>query len=112
MSTPVEPSLSRLLSARIRELRLEAEMTQEQLARRARTYRPLVARVERGSYTIRLSTVYRYAKALDVEPMVILCVLDEWWRDASGWSPEQVERWWPRRRDGTLRSPCRPAAAR
>lgn len=85
-----------LLAARIRELRLEAELTQEEIADRVGTHRPLVSRMERGTHCPGLEQIWRYAAALEVEPALILCVLDPVWREAAKWSPEEVERWWPR----------------
>lgn len=103
----------RLIGARIRELRLEAEITQGELAEKVGSYRPVLARIERGGHrTISLDNIWRYAAALDVEPGLLLCVLDPVWREANGWSPEEVEKWWPRGERRRLKAPCRPPGGR
>ena len=97
-----------LIGARLRELRLEAEMTQEQIARALRSHRPIINRIESGTHVLSLHTLYAYAKALDIDPRVVLVVVEPEWRAAFGWSPEEVERWWPRGRGRRMKVPCVP----
>lgn len=108
MNKPLTQSeIAALVGARIRELRLEAEMSQRELANRAYTDRALVGRAERGRHCLKLEQINSYAKALGVETMLILIVLDDDWREQSGWSPEYVRRWWPKGRLTTM-GLCRP----
>ena len=70
------------VGARVRELRLDAEMTQGELARRISTHRPIVSRVERGLHMPRLEELERYATALELDVATLLVCLDEAWIDA------------------------------
>jgi transcriptional regulator with XRE-family HTH domain len=53
---------------RIRELRLERGMTQEDLARTAGLYRSEISRCERGTKNPRRTTTLQLARGLDVKP--------------------------------------------
>lgn len=74
--------LATIVGARIRELRVDAEMTQRELARRIRSHGPIVCRIERGLHVPDLNTVARIARALDLELATVLVCLDDNWRAA------------------------------
>ncbi|MEM6956111.1 MAG: helix-turn-helix transcriptional regulator [Myxococcota bacterium] len=60
------------LGARLRELRLEAGLTQAELARRTGIHRPNIARVEAGRHTPSLETLSRLASAIGVPTTRVL----------------------------------------
>jgi len=60
------------LGARLRELRLEAGLTQAELARRTGIHRPNIARVEAGRHTPSLETLARLANAIGVSTTHVL----------------------------------------
>lgn len=69
--------VGRLVGARLRELRLEAELTQEFVSLRTGIHRPIISRIERGAYCQSLGTVARFAGALGLELLDVLSVLDD-----------------------------------
>ena len=60
------------LGARLRALRLEAGLTQAELARRTGIHRPNIARVEAGRHTPSLETVSRLAHAIGIPTSRVL----------------------------------------
>lgn len=56
----------RLLGERIRELRVAAGLSQEELGQRADIHRAYVGTVENGLYNVTTDTLYRIADALGV----------------------------------------------
>ncbi|MBX3248300.1 MAG: helix-turn-helix transcriptional regulator [Myxococcales bacterium] len=60
------------LGARLRALRLEAGLTQAELARRTGIHRPNIARVEAGRHTPSLETLTRLATAIGVPATRVL----------------------------------------
>ena len=60
------------LGARLRALRLEAGLTQAEVARRTGIHRPNIARVEAGRHTPSLETVARLAHAIGVPTSLVL----------------------------------------
>jgi DNA-binding XRE family transcriptional regulator len=60
------------LGARLRELRVEAGLTQAELARRTGIHRPNIARVEAGRHTPSLETLARLASAIGVPTTRVL----------------------------------------
>lgn len=60
------------LGARIRSLRLNAGLTQAELARRTGIHRPNIARVEAGRHTPSLETIARLAAAIGVHATRVL----------------------------------------
>lgn len=94
----------RLVAARLREMRFEAEMTQQQVADGCGLSRKTIATLESGRANVSIRHVFEYAKGVDIDPREIVCVLDEWWRSATGWTPVELDRWWTR--DGKLKT-CR-----
>ncbi len=65
------------MGERIRELRLKHGWTQDELAERAGTLRPLVSRIEAAIHMPAIPTILAYAEALQVQPSEIFKVLDE-----------------------------------
>lgn len=57
---------------RLRELRAERNVSQDDLARRTDVHPTAIGRLERGSREPRLSTILRLARGLDVEPGKLL----------------------------------------
>lgn len=72
---PGPPSLPRKLGARIRALRLEADITQEQLAWDCDLSKPYLSQVEAGKRLPSLRTLSALADRLDIE-IVDLLALD------------------------------------
>ncbi len=68
-SIPIDGSR---LGARLRELRLEAGLTQADVARRTGIHRPNIARVEAGRHTPSLETLSRLASAIGVPTTRVL----------------------------------------
>jgi DNA-binding XRE family transcriptional regulator len=60
------------LGARLRHLRLQAGLTQAELARRTGIHRPNIARVEAGRHTPSLETLTRMASAIGVSAAAVL----------------------------------------
>ncbi|HZU12269.1 MAG TPA: helix-turn-helix transcriptional regulator [Chloroflexota bacterium] len=67
---PSDPKL--LFGTRLRELRQERNISQEELAARAGLDRTYVSSCERGRRNIGLENLYRLAKALGVSPADLL----------------------------------------
>lgn len=63
---------TRRFGENVRRARMEARLTQEQLARRAGVHPSEVSRLEREVRDPRLSTIVRLAGALGVEPAGLL----------------------------------------
>jgi transcriptional regulator with XRE-family HTH domain len=57
---------------RLRELRAEHGVSQDDLSRRTDVHSTAIGRLERGSREPRLSTILRLARGLDVEPGELL----------------------------------------
>lgn len=70
------------IGARLRELRLDAEMTQAEVSRRTGIHRPIVARIERGVHEASLPTIARYAGALELDMETVMVCLDPDWAAA------------------------------
>jgi transcriptional regulator with XRE-family HTH domain len=78
MMLPV-PGIATKVAARIRELRLDAEMTQTELARRIGIHRPVLSRIESGKHLVDFGTVARIAAAFELDlGTVLVCLDDEW----------------------------------
>jgi transcriptional regulator with XRE-family HTH domain len=56
--------LARRFGALIRELRQEAQLSQEEFADRCELHRTYIGSIERGEKTITIETAYKIAKAL------------------------------------------------
>lgn len=58
-------ALYRMVGKRVRQLRLQQHLTQEQLAERAEISTSFLGHIERGSRKLSLDSFYRLARALD-----------------------------------------------
>lgn len=67
------------IAQRLRELRVDAELTQAEVARRTGIQRPVIARIERGMHMCSLETLTRIAGALDLDMETVCVVLDPAW---------------------------------
>jgi ribosome-binding protein aMBF1 (putative translation factor) len=65
-------AISRAVGARLRELRLDAELSQQQLSNLTGIHRPIVCRLERGIHLQQLEEIRRYARALDLDVCTVL----------------------------------------
>jgi len=72
-------SIAKSVGQRIRELRLDAEMSKRELARRARTHPPIISRIEHGVHVPDLWTLAELARALELDVETVLMGLD--WRE-------------------------------
>lgn len=63
------------LGANVRRLRLAHELTQEELAAACDLHPTEIGRIERGERDLRLSTVVRVARGLDVAPETLFSSL-------------------------------------
>lgn len=61
-----------IFGRRLRELRLDAGISQEELAARAELDRTYISSCERGRRNVSLLAIYRIAGALDVSPGCLL----------------------------------------
>lgn len=73
---------ARAVGARLRELRIDAEFSQRDIAARMGSHRPIVGRIERGVHALGMRTVARYAEALELDVETVLVCLDPAWRAA------------------------------
>ena len=84
--------VAKLVGRRVRELRINAELSQGQLARKLRSHRTIVARVERGKHALCVRDAGKYARALGVDAAVLLVCLDTDWiaagQEARAWAAE------------------------
>lgn len=64
------------LGARIRELRLDAEMTQDELAHRVDSKREIISRIEHGHHLPTWRTLAEIAIGLDIDLATLLIPLD------------------------------------
>lgn len=55
------------LGKRVREVRLSKNLSQEQLAHKAGYYRTYVGHIETAAYSPSVHTVWRLAKAMDID---------------------------------------------
>lgn len=61
----------------LKKYRVEAGLTQEQLAEKSGVSRVTIANIERGSQSfIKSSTVIKLAEALNISPQVLLCSVE------------------------------------
>jgi len=75
----LDPGIAKTVGARIRELRLDAEMSREELALRIDSYGPIVSRIETGKHLVDLRTVASIAAALELDVATVLVCLDGEW---------------------------------
>ncbi len=67
----------------IRTLRKEKNASQEKLAADSDLQRSFISRLERGKAQPTLVTIFELAKALDVEPVHIIMLVQRRWKDDS-----------------------------
>ena len=60
------------LAKRVKDVRLAKNLTQEELAHRAGYYRTYVGHIETATYSPSAHTIWRLAKAMDVDPGELL----------------------------------------
>jgi len=68
--------IAKLVGARIRELRVDTEMSKRELARRARTHPPIISRIEHGVHVPDLWTLAELARALELDVETVLMGVD------------------------------------
>lgn len=64
--------IPQLFSQNVRQLRLDAGMTQEALAERCSRYKKQISKIEDGTAKVNLSMIYALAQALNVDPSTLL----------------------------------------
>ena len=69
-SAPADPCID--FGRRLRSLRKERDLSQEQLAHLARLDRTYVSSCEAGRRNVSLRTIVRFAAALDVDPAALV----------------------------------------
>lgn len=84
--------LARLVGARLRELRLDAELSQGAFAALVGLPRSVISRDELGVNLPSLETCARYARGLGLDLPSFLVVLDPEWRVGAREASEWVER--------------------
>jgi transcriptional regulator with XRE-family HTH domain len=80
---------SRRFGQRLREIRSSKGMSQEQLAHAAGLHRTHVSLIECNRRSVRLETLERLAKALDVQPAQLLPTLGKPFNAAKARSPSR-----------------------
>lgn len=71
------------LGQRVRELRVDAELTSDELARRIGSHGAIVRRIERGTHTLSLRVLEQVATALDLDVATVAVVLDDAWAEGA-----------------------------
>ncbi|MCC7014872.1 MAG: helix-turn-helix transcriptional regulator [Planctomycetes bacterium] len=71
-----QPSIREQFGMRVRELRLAADLTQDELAYRADLDRSYVGQVERGEINISIDNIGKLAKGLRVRPAALFETAD------------------------------------
>jgi len=64
--------IKRQFGLRVRTLRLEKGISQEELADRADLHRTFIGRIERGETNVTLLNIHKIAKGLDVTPASLM----------------------------------------
>lgn len=77
MAPPSSIDPKALFGEKLRELRLAAGFSQEELAHQAGVDRTYVSSCERGRRNLTLEAMVKFAIALEVKPSVLLSRLDE-----------------------------------
>ena len=62
----------KLFAAKLKELRLELGISQEELAERSGLHRTYISLIERAQRNVALENIYKLAKALKVPPSSLL----------------------------------------
>ena len=61
-----------IIAENVRHYRKRAHLSQEKLAERAELHRTYIGGVERGEYNVSAVNIARIAKALEIEPFILL----------------------------------------
>ena len=61
-----------VIATNVRHYRKKAVLSQEKLAERAGLHRTYIGGIERGEYNVTAGNIARIARALDVEPFILL----------------------------------------
>ena len=70
-------TISKMIGQRVREIRTERKLSIKELAERTKMHRPIISRVELGTYMPRLDTLLRFAHALGCNLSDITCVVND-----------------------------------
>ena len=62
----------KLFAAKLKKLRLELGISQEELAERSSLHRTYISLIERAQRNVALENIYKLAKALEVPPSSLL----------------------------------------
>ena len=68
----MQNALQKAIGQRIRKLRLEQGLSQEELAEAAGVHRTYIGMLERGEKNVTIYNIERIARALDVRPSSLL----------------------------------------
>jgi transcriptional regulator with XRE-family HTH domain len=80
------------LAARLREARIAKGLSQEELAADAGLHRTHVSLIERNRRSVRVETLVRLARALDVEPASLLPTIRSSFNARSARTPSRQKR--------------------
>lgn len=69
--------ISSIIGSNIRRYRELAGITQDELAWRVGSHRPIVSRAERGTHELELKAIYAYADALDIPVGLLIEGIDQ-----------------------------------
>lgn len=94
---PLDDRIYRVFGARVRELREEKSVTQEELARRVELSRTSITNIEQGRQRVMLHQAVEIARALDQDPVELMRAAEavatpEPLRDDVARLVEQIER--------------------
>lgn len=70
-------TISKLIGIRVREVRVSKAMSIKDLAKRTGMHRPIISRVELGTYMPRFDTLLRFAHALGCPLSDLTSVIDD-----------------------------------
>ncbi len=72
MATRINDNLVKAFARALRMIRLEKELTQEQLAYGAKLHRTFIAYLEGGKKQPSLNTIFKLSDGLDIEPSILM----------------------------------------
>jgi transcriptional regulator with XRE-family HTH domain len=76
LSSDLDRRVRTIVAGRLRALRIAAGITQAEVSRRTRIFRPIICRTERGLHTSGLETCARYAAACGADLADVLRAVD------------------------------------
>lgn len=68
---------TKFIAAKIRQLRIRQQLTQEDLSERTHLHSTFISRIERGEHAPRLESIFLLSKALGITPSRLLEVEDD-----------------------------------